>query len=142
MSHLVAILSAAYCVGRWVISTMAEENEPMPFTRYWVRPKELDMERFARFSAACAKACKKFPGKLVDAVFTADVVGFNAEPGCQAFVVERVSTDEDLDGDVFDFCKTCHAFSFVKHELVRYRLNSLEHRQAWPRQKHAPGGNW
>lgn len=107
MSYLIAILSVAYCVGRWVVSIMEEENEPRAFTRYWVRPQEFEAKSFARFSAACEKACKKFPGKLVDAVFTADVVRFNAERGCQTFVVERVSADEDLDGEVFDFCKTC-----------------------------------
>ena len=107
MSYLIAILSAAYCVGRWIVSIMEEENEPKPFTHYWVRPKELDIERFAKFSAACEKTCKQSSGTLVDAVFTTDVVRFNAEPGCQAFVIERVSSDEDLDGEVFDFCKTC-----------------------------------
>jgi hypothetical protein len=108
VSYLIAIVSAAYCVGQWLCSTIKKEDEPVAFTRYWVRPKELEAESFARFSAACEKACKKFPGKLIDAVFNSEVVRFNAEPGCQAFVIERVSTDEDLDGDVFDFCKTCH----------------------------------
>jgi hypothetical protein len=98
-------VSAAYGVGRWVISTIEQEDEPMAFTRYWVRPKVLEAKSFAKFSAACEKACKKFPGKLVDAVFTGDVVRFGAEPGW--FVIERVSSDEDLDGEVFDFCKTC-----------------------------------
>ncbi len=78
----------------------------MGFTRYWIRPKELDVERFAQFSAACQEVCKDFQDQLVDAVFNDTEVRFDATPGCETFFIERISTHRQREDGVFEFCKT------------------------------------
>ena len=78
----------------------------MGFTRYWVRPRELDAERFRVFADACSKACSALECNLVDAVFTADEVRFEGSPGCETFLIERVSTRGRGEEPIFEFCKT------------------------------------
>ena len=78
----------------------------MGFTRYWVRPRELDAERFRVFADACSKACSSLECNLVDAVFTADQIRFEDRPGCETFLIERVSTRGRAEEPVFEFCKT------------------------------------
>jgi len=80
----------------------------MGFTRYWIRPRKLDAERFARFSVACQEACKDFQGQLVDATFDDSEVRFDAMPGCETFMIERVSSGRQREDVVFEFCKTRH----------------------------------
>jgi hypothetical protein len=78
----------------------------MGFTRYWVRPRELDAERFRVFADACSKACSALECNLVDATFTAEEVRFDGSPGCETFLIERVSTRGRAEEPVFEFCKT------------------------------------
>lgn len=78
----------------------------MGFTRYWTRPKELDVERFAAFSAACAEVCNEYGDCVTNAVLNNEQVSFEGTPGCEPFVIERVSSGRERDGNVFEFCKT------------------------------------
>jgi hypothetical protein len=78
----------------------------MGFTRYWVRPKELDAERFRAFAEACREACAKLDGCLADSAFIAEEVRFEGNPGCETFLIERVSTRGRAEEPVFEFCKT------------------------------------
>lgn len=78
----------------------------MGFTRYWVRPRELDAERFRVFADACEKACAGLAGCLADSTFTVDEVRFEGRPGCETFLIERVSSRGRGEEPVFEFCKT------------------------------------
>ena len=78
----------------------------MGFTRYWVRPRELDAERFRAFADACNEACAELAESLADATFTAEEVRFEGNPGCETFLIERVSTRDRHGAPVFEFCKT------------------------------------
>jgi hypothetical protein len=64
----------------------------MGFTRYWVRPRELDAKRFRAFADACQTACAELAGCLAESTFTADKVRFEGSPGCETFLIERFST--------------------------------------------------
>jgi hypothetical protein len=67
----------------------------------------LDAERFRAFADACDKACSTLEGNnLVDAIFTADQIRFEGRPGCETFLIERVSTRGRAEEPVFEFCKT------------------------------------
>lgn len=78
----------------------------MGFTRYWTRPKELDAERFALFSAACRDACADLAGSLIKAAFNRDEVCFEGNPGCEPFFLERVSSGRIREDRVSEYCKT------------------------------------
>ena len=78
----------------------------MGFTRYWVRPRKLAAERFRVFADACSKTCSALECNLVDATFTAEEVRFDGSPGCETFLIERVSTRGRAEEPVFEFCKT------------------------------------
>ncbi len=78
----------------------------MGFTRYWTRPKTLDAAIFRRFSESCRKTCEYFEGTLVNAVFDAVQVRFDATPGCETFLIQQVSMEDEEHGEVFEFCKT------------------------------------
>ena len=78
----------------------------MGFTRYWYRPRELDAERFSAFADACKEACAELAGSLADAAFTAGEVCFEGIPGCETFLIERISTRGRAEEPVFEFCKT------------------------------------
>ncbi len=78
----------------------------MGFTRYWIRPRELDAEQFRAFAEACDKACAGLVGSLVGTAFTAEEVCFEGNPGCETFLIERVSTRGQTEESVFEFCKT------------------------------------
>lgn len=78
----------------------------MGYTRYWRRPQELDAERFSRFAAACEAACSELGDSLSGAEFSSEAVRFEGAPGCEPFIVERVSAGRVRDGGVSEFCKT------------------------------------
>jgi len=78
----------------------------MGYTQYWVRPRELDAERFALFSAACRDACADLAESLTKAVFSDAEVCFEGNPGCEPFFLERVSSGRVREGSVSEFCKT------------------------------------
>jgi hypothetical protein len=78
----------------------------MGFTRYWTRPREFDTQRFATFAAACAEVCSEFEDCIMHAVFSDEKVSFEGTPGCEPFVIERVSFGREREGNVFGFCKT------------------------------------
>lgn len=78
----------------------------MGFTRYWIRPRELDAKAFAEFSLACRDACASLGVELVDAQFYPDRVTFNGVPGCEPFVIERISQGREREAVVSEFCKT------------------------------------
>ena len=78
----------------------------MGFTRYWIRPRELDAEQFRAFADACNKACTELLGCLEATTFTADDIRFEGCPGCETFLIERVSTRGRGEEPVFEFCKT------------------------------------
>ena len=80
----------------------------MGFTRYWVRPRELDAERFRAFADACNETCAELSEVLADAAFTAEEVRFDGHPGCETFLIERISTRGRGEEPVFEFCKTQH----------------------------------
>jgi len=78
----------------------------MGFTRYWTRPRELDVERFASFATACAEVCSEYKDWITNEDFSSEQVRIEGKPGCEAFTIERVSSGREQDGDVFEFCKT------------------------------------
>ena len=78
----------------------------MGFTRYWVRLRELDAERFGTFADACKEACAELAESLADAAFTEEEVRFEGSPGCETFPIERISTRGRAEDPVFEFCKT------------------------------------
>lgn len=78
----------------------------MGFTRYWVRPRELDQKRFSEFAAACGSACASLDLGLFSETFNDDAVQFSAKPMSEPFIVERVSQGRERDGMVNEFCKT------------------------------------
>lgn len=79
----------------------------MGFTRYWRRPRELDAPTFARFADACKSACISLEQPLSEAVFTEDIVAFAGSPGCELFIIERLSSRRiEREGLVSEFCKT------------------------------------
>lgn len=78
----------------------------MGYTRYWTRPRELDAIRFSAYSRACAAACVSLEERLTDSIFDSEQVKFGGRPGCELFIIERVSTRRERDGMVFEFCKT------------------------------------
>jgi hypothetical protein len=83
-----------------------KEDMTMGFTRYWVRPRELDAEQFRAFADACEKACADLADDLADTTFTGEEVRFEGNPGCETFLVERISTRDRCGAPVFEFCKT------------------------------------
>jgi len=85
----------------------------MGFTRYWVRPAELDARAFALFSRACQEACEHLADDLFLPRFTNDEVAFDGFPGCEPFVIERMSSNalrenRLRENGVFEYCKTQH----------------------------------
>lgn len=78
----------------------------MGFTRYWIRPRELDRERFAVYADACDLRCGTLDVGMQKEVFSAEVVGFDAEPGCEPFRIERISQGRERDGRITEYCKT------------------------------------
>jgi hypothetical protein len=95
-----------HTTGALMAAPRTTEDMTMGFTRYWVRPSELDAERFRVFAKACEKACSARECNLVDTTFTADEVRFEGFPGCETFLIERVSTRGRAEERVFEFCKT------------------------------------
>jgi hypothetical protein len=82
------------------------EDMMMGYTRYWYRPRELDAERFRAFAEACQTACAELAECLADTTFTEEEVRFEGSPGCETFLIERVSTRGRAEEPVFEFCKT------------------------------------
>ena len=80
----------------------------MGFTRYWYRPRKLEAERFRTFADACQEVCAELADTLADAAFTGEEVRFDGNPGCETFLIERVSTRDRHGAPVFEFCKTAH----------------------------------
>ncbi len=85
----------------------------MGFTRYWVRPEELDAEIFSLFSSECDEACREFTDYLKDPMFNDVVVLFEGNPGCEPFIIERVSShakreNRRRENGIFEYCKTEH----------------------------------
>jgi hypothetical protein len=78
----------------------------MGLTRYWYRPRELNAERFRAFAGACSEAGAELAGSLADAAFTEEEIRFEGSPGCETFLVERVSTRGRAEEPVFEFRKT------------------------------------
>ncbi len=78
----------------------------MGYTRYWYRPRELNAERFSAFVAACSEACAELAESAADVAFTEEEVRFEGSPGCETFLIERVSTGGRAEEPVFEFCKT------------------------------------
>ena len=79
----------------------------MGFTRYWIRPKELDAERFVLFSAACRDACADMAEVLANTVFGISQVSFEGKPRCETFTIDQVSTGRIIrENGVFECCKT------------------------------------
>jgi len=70
----------------------------------------MDAERFRAFADACndacGEACAELAGNLADSAFTAEDVRFEGSPGCETFLIERVSTRGRAEEPVFEFCKT------------------------------------
>jgi hypothetical protein len=66
----------------------------------------LDAERFRAFANACKEARAELADTLADATFTAEEVRFDGNPGCETFLIERVSTRDRCGAPVFEFCKT------------------------------------
>lgn len=78
----------------------------MGFTRFWRRPRELDIAAFAQFAVACQRECGAFKGTLVNARFDIETVSFDGLPGCEPFVLNRVSNGRENAGRISEFCKT------------------------------------
>lgn len=79
----------------------------MGFTRYWRRPRELDEVTFSEFAAACKDVCTSSDQPLSEATFTEEMVSFEGNPGCEPFMIERVSSRRiEREGLVSEFCKT------------------------------------
>lgn len=83
----------------------------MGFTRYWIRPEELDKEQFALFSKACEDACQELREVLFAPRFTEDEVAFDGFPNCEPFIIERVSSNAIRDSrirenGILEYCKT------------------------------------
>lgn len=78
----------------------------MGFTRYWRRPQELDEARFIEFASECQDTCAAMPVTLVNSQFDSKIVTFSGLPGCEPFVLERISNGRVRDGLVSEFCKT------------------------------------
>lgn len=83
----------------------------MGFTRYWVRPAELEAERFSAFSKACQEACQEYRDSIFDPRFTDDEVAFDGWPDCEPFVIERISgnawrENRRRENGIFEYCKT------------------------------------
>ena len=95
-----------HTAGALMAAPRTMEDKTMGYTRYWVRPRELDAEQFRAFAEACEKACAELAGSLADAAFGADEVRFEGNPGCETFLIERVSTRGWAEEPVFEFCKT------------------------------------
>jgi hypothetical protein len=68
----------------------------------------LDAERFRAFADACNEACTALADSTADAAFTAEDVRFDGNPGCETFLIERISTRDRCGAPVFEFCKTQH----------------------------------
>lgn len=83
----------------------------MGFTRYWVRPAELETKQFSLFSKACQEACQEYRDVLFSPQFTDDEVSFDGFPGCEPFVIERISSNAVRENrwrenGIFEYCKT------------------------------------
>jgi hypothetical protein len=78
----------------------------MGFTRYWIRPREFDPLEFTGFARDCEELCLDYRDLLCDARFGPDEVRFDGNPGCEPFVIERISLGRERDGRISDFCKT------------------------------------
>ena len=64
------------------------------------------MGRFRAFAEVCQETCPELLGCLEATAFTADEVRFDGSPGCETFLVERISTRGRREMRVFEFCKT------------------------------------
>jgi hypothetical protein len=78
----------------------------MGFTRYWIRPRELDLRRFADFVHDCEKFCIGNGEFVSKAYFGPEEVRFDGDPGCEPFIVARISSGRERDGRITEFCKT------------------------------------
>lgn len=83
----------------------------MGFTRYWVRPAELDPARFATFSSACQEACQQYREHLFSPRFTNEEIVFDGFPGCEPFILEKTSSNafretRRRENGIFEYCKT------------------------------------
>jgi hypothetical protein len=97
-----------HAAGALMAAPRTMEDTTMGFTRYWTRPRELDAERFRTFAEACQEVCAELVDNLADPAFTTEDVRFGGNPGCETFLIERVSTRGRGEEPVFEFCKTQH----------------------------------
>lgn len=107
----------------------------MGYTHSWLRPKELDREKFAVATADCRRVCEASGVALrgiegaPDPVFSDAIVAFDG--GCEWFIVQCVCDDRsperpcrDKPGMHFGYCKTEH----LPYDLcVQGCLIALEH---------------
>lgn len=91
----------------------------MGYTHSWLRPKELDREKFAAAAADCRRICEVSGVELrgieggSHPVFANGIVAFDG--GCEWFVIQCVCDDRsperpcrDKPGMHFGYCKTEH----------------------------------
>ena len=78
----------------------------MGFTRYWVRPRQLERDRFRSFADACKLECSALGVGLLAEEFTTESISFDGIPSCERFTIECVSQGRERDGRITEYCKT------------------------------------
>lgn len=124
----------------------------MGFTHYWLRPSELEREKFAAAVGDCRKVCEASGIPLrgiegaAEPVFQDRVVAFDG--GCESFIVQRACTDGSPErpsrsrpGNWFGYCKTERlpydlcvqaALVVLEHHLgAAFRVSSDGDSAAW-----------
>lgn len=78
----------------------------MGYTRYWRRPQEFDEARFSAFAKECIGIASAFADTLAVCECEQDYVHVEGKPGCEPFLILRISQGREREGLVTEFCKT------------------------------------
>jgi hypothetical protein len=124
----------------------------MGYTHSWIRPRELDREKFSAAAADCRRVCEASGVALrgiegaAEPVFADQIVAFDG--GCEWFIVQCICDDRsperpcrDKPGMHFGFCKTEHLpydscvqaclIVFSHHLGIGFTVSSDGHDSDW-----------